>query len=500
MKYIIEAPRDPDANLGDTEELLGTLDGYLWRNTLTNSVFYLVKEESIPDGTWQILVDGTGNNDGITYKGMWDANANTPPIADGVGTNGDFYIVGTAGTTTVDGENDWEVGDWLMFEDTTNSWQKMDNSDRIIPIMTGATGAADGVDGLAPKPLAGDNRQVLYGDATYGNNIPEFEPNTEYKAGFSVIENGVLYTRIADGNDGAVFTPANWTMIGEIDSNTVHIVRANATLGVLPTAIQAPNPVAGDTAIVFLTNGVIEYYSHNGTVWTLNYTETPTVLDGNDIHLVRANNVQASIPTAAEVPTPVIGDTAKVILANSIVEYWSYNGTTWILDATITPATLDGNRVNVIRADAVTGVAPSTAEVANPINGDTAVVFLNDGVIEYYAHNGTAWALVNTVSPTVLDGNDHHIERTNTTENAAPTAVEIPTPMLGDTAKVHLSNNTIEYWSNNGTTWTKDFTVNGNDNLFTDGLTQAATNTITANNYWYFNGTGDKKIEAVDGD
>lgn len=60
--------------------------------------------------------------------------------------------------------------------------------------------------------------------------------------------------------------------------------------------------------------------------------------------------------------------------------------------------------------------------------------------------------------PISADGNDKHIVRTNATVNAAPTTAEIPAPVNGDTAKVQLSDGTIEFYSF-GTAWVRDFTL-----------------------------------------
>jgi hypothetical protein len=43
--------------------------------------------------------------------GTWDADANSPTLGDGSGTQGDSYVVSVAGTTGLDGESGWQVGD-----------------------------------------------------------------------------------------------------------------------------------------------------------------------------------------------------------------------------------------------------------------------------------------------------------------------------------------------------------------------------------------------------
>ena len=69
---------------------------------------------------------------GLIYQGTWNASTNTPTLTSGVGTNGDFYIVSVAGTTNLDGNTNWNVGDWAVFH--TPSWQKIDNTDSVTSV------------------------------------------------------------------------------------------------------------------------------------------------------------------------------------------------------------------------------------------------------------------------------------------------------------------------------------------------------------------------------
>lgn len=59
----------------------------------------------------------------VNYKGTWNAATNNPALASGVGVKGDYYVVGTAGTTTIDGISTWYVGDWIVFNGTV--WQRV---------------------------------------------------------------------------------------------------------------------------------------------------------------------------------------------------------------------------------------------------------------------------------------------------------------------------------------------------------------------------------------
>ena len=60
----------------------------------------------------------------LNYKGTWDAATNTPTLASGVGTQGDYYVVSVAETTDLDGITNWGVGDWAAFNGSV--WQRVE--------------------------------------------------------------------------------------------------------------------------------------------------------------------------------------------------------------------------------------------------------------------------------------------------------------------------------------------------------------------------------------
>jgi len=77
------------------------------------------------------------------YQGTWNAATNTPTLTSSVGTNNNYYIVSTAGTTTLNGISLWSVGDWAIFNGTTNAWEKVlgSSSEAFSSIsVTGLTG------------------------------------------------------------------------------------------------------------------------------------------------------------------------------------------------------------------------------------------------------------------------------------------------------------------------------------------------------------------------
>lgn len=60
----------------------------------------------------------------VNYQGTWNASTNSPTITAGTGTKGYYYVVSVAGSTSIDGQSLWGVGDWIIFNGS--AWQKVD--------------------------------------------------------------------------------------------------------------------------------------------------------------------------------------------------------------------------------------------------------------------------------------------------------------------------------------------------------------------------------------
>lgn len=77
----------------------------------------------------------------LNYKGTWNASTNTPTLASGVGTKGDYYQVSVAGTTSLDGLSNWGVGDVAAFNGTT--WQRIEGGADLNGVNLTVTGASN---------------------------------------------------------------------------------------------------------------------------------------------------------------------------------------------------------------------------------------------------------------------------------------------------------------------------------------------------------------------
>lgn len=75
--------------------------------------------------------------DAMEYKGKWNASTNTPALADGTGTDGDFYIVSVAGTQDLgSGSIDFYVNDRVLYNGS--EWERVPSGQ--VDSVNGATG------------------------------------------------------------------------------------------------------------------------------------------------------------------------------------------------------------------------------------------------------------------------------------------------------------------------------------------------------------------------
>ena len=73
----------------------------------------------------------------LNYQGAWNATTNSPTLTSSTGTKGYYYVVSVAGTTSLNGITDWQIGDWAVFNGSV--WQKIDNTDAVTSV-NGYTG------------------------------------------------------------------------------------------------------------------------------------------------------------------------------------------------------------------------------------------------------------------------------------------------------------------------------------------------------------------------
>lgn len=130
---------------------------------------------------------------GVVYDGLWNANTNTPTIISGTGTTGHMYKVGTAGTTTIDSESSWSVGDQIIFNGAT--WDKIDNSESVSSVhgrtgnVAGQAGDYDAADvGLGNVDNTSDVDKPVSIDQLTALNLKEDKANKGAALGYAGLD------------------------------------------------------------------------------------------------------------------------------------------------------------------------------------------------------------------------------------------------------------------------------------------------------------------------
>lgn len=197
----------------------------------------------------------------LNFKGTWNASTNTPTLASGVGTKGDYFVVGVAGTTNLDGISNWGVGDWAAYNGSV--WQRVEGGADLngvnltvsgTSLLSGNTGVGGDTSGVVAgvaitskfcvknegaNPVAGF---VHVNDTTAGSGSITFACRSRGTLAVPTVvqNNDSLWNMYIAGNDGTDLalaaeirvevdgTPGNNDMPGRI------------VLGTTPDGTQSP--------------------------------------------------------------------------------------------------------------------------------------------------------------------------------------------------------------------------------------------------------------------
>ena len=147
-----------------------------------------------------------GTISGVVYQGTWNASTNTPTLVSGVGTKGYYYVVSVAGSTNLDGETLWGVGDWAVFNGSI--WQKVDGGDTSA--VTSLT-----VTGLTGYMYANNSSAVTASTTIPVASVTGAVPNTVYViAGTGLTGGGAL-----TGNITLTATNTNSGTVTQVQGN-----------------------------------------------------------------------------------------------------------------------------------------------------------------------------------------------------------------------------------------------------------------------------------------
>ena len=266
----------------------------------------------------------------LNYQGTWNASTNTPTLTSSSGTKGFYYVVSVAGSTNLNGINDWAVGDWAVFNGSV--WQKIDNTD-LVTSVNGYTGTVvltyTDVGAFPATSTTGSGNVVLATGATQANptisNYENFTPTTaptytEGRVWYDSTEKALAFYN----DSSALAVHVGQDLIVKVINNTGSTIANGSPVYVTgtssgqtyPNVALAKADVAATAAVIGLTNGAIAngaigYVTSQGTIDNVN-TSTFTV--GQVLYLspYSAGQLMNTIP-----PTGITVQVGVVTFVNS---------------------------------------------------------------------------------------------------------------------------------------------------------------------------------------
>jgi hypothetical protein len=210
----------------------------------------------------------------ITFKGIWDASTNTPPLANGVGTTGWQYIVGVPGRQNLGaGTSNYSIGDQVIYDGAIWNDIPLNSGVTSFNTRTGAVtlNSSDVTTALGYTPMQPSSLSVATTSSSGGGSLT-------YSAGVFTFAPASIPTYTV--NTGLPTSGGSLTLTG----TTFTFNPASAYT--LPTASNTTlGGIKIDNNTIVINNGVISVGGAltSATIfkgaWNVN-TNTPTLING----------------------------------------------------------------------------------------------------------------------------------------------------------------------------------------------------------------------------
>lgn len=253
----------------------------------------------------------------VVYQGTWNASTNSPTLTSGTGTKGYLYKVSTSGTTTLDGNSSWNVGDQVVFDGTT--WDKIDGIPIEVLSVFGRTGAVVATSGDYNTSLVTENTNLYFTNAR-----AIAAPLTGYTSGAGTISasdtilsaiqklNGNIAASVSGvasvfGRTGAVVaTSGDYNSLQVTENTNLYFTNARAIAATLTGYAAAAGTVSSTDTVLGAIQKIVGNLSSYALLASPTFTGTPTA----PTPVSNVNTTQ--IPTAAWVNTYFISQSSNV--------------------------------------------------------------------------------------------------------------------------------------------------------------------------------------------
>ena len=218
----------------------------------------------------------------LNYKGTWNASTNTPALASGVGTKGDYYVVSVAGTTALDGISNWGVGDWVTFNGSV--WQRVEGGADLngVNLSVSGTTTLSGLTASTALALDASKNVASVTNTGTGNNVladgPTLTTPTLGVASATSI-NKVALTAPATGStltiaDGKTLTANHSLTLAGTDATTMTFPNTSATIARTDAAQTFTGDQTFSGSIISTKVGVQESFTTYGNRFEITDTRS----------------------------------------------------------------------------------------------------------------------------------------------------------------------------------------------------------------------------------
>ena len=333
---------------------------------------------------------------GSTYKGSWNANTNTPTIVSGTGTTGDYYIVSTAGTTTIDGVSSWDVGDWIIFSGTV--WQKIDNTDSVISVngqvgsvVLTTTDISEGTNFYYTEARVNANTNVAANTAARHNAVTLGTAN-----GLSLSTQQLSLALASSSTTGAL-SSTDWATFNSKQNALTNPITGTGTTNYIPK-------FTGSTS---LGDSIIAESSGIATIYGAGQVLASQSGAGGSTMFVSNNDTTASSLHQTRLVTQNVG---------------SGVGRTFICAASYTPGNLTRGEFGILTEDGAQFVANFGTQMTS-----------SDNALSIYTTSGSESVRLNTSGVSWLTGGNVGINTTSPAANLHVSGTFISTYLWTDT-------------------------------------------------------------------